>query len=165
MRVVLDVWMAGPRGGMSTPPGSGRCDWRLLVYSADAASSAQPVWDSDRTPDRACQGGRVPRNRTFGAPEILGDSIRPGPYRLAVRLPFRGDTVELPAGVMVLTDDPRPPLRATSGLRVHARVEQVPSDSGWIRAQAVVSNPLDRRVDFGYGPGGVLHVGACLSRP
>jgi hypothetical protein len=153
MHLVLDVWRAGPGSGMSTPPGSGPCDWSLRVYSVSAASSARPLWDSAHTPDPECQEGRVPHLRTFGAAAILGDSLPPGPYRLAVRLPFRGDTVELPAGVMVLTDDPRPLLKTTSGLRVHARVEWVPSDSGWIRVQASVSNTRNRRVAFEYGAG------------
>lgn len=128
------------------------CAWHVRMYAAGA--DERPVWDSARLGRSGCPPPRVSPT-AFGRLDdvrtLLGDSLPPGPYRFAVLLRTDKDSTEVDAGRVFVTADPRPPLRAPSGLTFEVRTAVGRSDPAHIRIAVRAINTSDRRLLLEYG--------------
>lgn len=128
------------------------CAWHLRMYEVE--TKEHPVWDSARLGLGGCPPPR-PSRTAFGrldsARTLLGDSLAPGPYRFTVLLHTIRDSVEVDAGSVFVTADPRPLVRAPRGLTYRVRSVGGGKDRAHVRLAIQLINRTDRRVRLEYG--------------
>lgn len=137
--------------GGNVMPDTG-CAWHLRMY--ELGTEEHPVWDSARLGRGGCPPPR-PSRTAFGrldsARTLLGDSLAPGPYRFTVLLHTGGDSVEVNAGRVFVTADPRPLVRSPRGLTYRVRSVVGDKDGASVQLAIQLINGTDRRVALEYG--------------
>jgi hypothetical protein len=124
------------------------CTMTLRAYRPSGTRGA-PVWDAAR--GRQCREGPTllvlspGESRTFVAStdvwRILGDSLPPGRYAFAAVFRLADQTLEIPAGEVVLPD-------RLAGLRFRTEIRLVGTE---LRAASSVTNTTSRAIYLEYG--------------
>jgi hypothetical protein len=120
----------------------------------ELGTEEHPVWDSARLGPGGCPPPPVSRTvfgRLDSARTLLGDSLAPGPYRFTALLHTLGGSVEVDAGRVFVTADPRPVVRAPRGLTYRSRSAVGGKDRASVQVAVQIINRTDRRVALEYG--------------